>query len=76
MVLARGTFGAAVLHLSPHKTVFYAMLVRQWDGPGKHLECIPTTRYTTMVMKYWTNNIKQRQLMMVERCKEWRIYSG
>jgi hypothetical protein len=72
MVLARGTFGSAVLFLSPWTKTFYTMKLN-WPGFGSHFDCVPTQHYEIVVLKNWTASQEQIQLMMIDRCKEWRF---
>jgi hypothetical protein len=73
MVLARGTFGSAILFLSPWTKTFYSMKIN-WPGFGRHFDCVPSEQYQIVVLNNWTASREQIGLMMIDKCKEWRFF--
>jgi hypothetical protein len=71
MVLARGTFGLAILFLSPvRKAIFYSMSLSN-PGFGSHFDCIPSEAYKERVLDRWRNLPWQVKMMMDEQYVKW-----
>jgi hypothetical protein len=71
MILARGTFGKAVLFLSPiRKVVFYSMTLSK-SGFGRHFDCVPSKMYADRVLDKWGNLPSQIEMMKFEKCMKW-----
>jgi hypothetical protein len=71
MILGRGTFGKAILFLSPlRKTVFYSIAIPKL-GFGRHFDCITTRDYTERVLHNWENQPWQLSMMQEGKCRKW-----
>jgi hypothetical protein len=71
VILARGTFGKAVLFLSPiRKVIFYSMTLSN-SGFGRHFDCVPSKAYADRVLDRWRNLPSQIEMMKSENCMKW-----
>jgi hypothetical protein len=75
MILARGTFGRAILFLSPvRKAIFYSMSLSD-PGFGSHFSCLPGQAYKERVLDRWKNLPWQVQMMIEEQYVKWNWIS-
>jgi hypothetical protein len=72
VVLARGTFGLAVLYLSQRKKTVYTFATA-WEGLGRHMDCQPTEEYAAKVLGNWARTHEQLRLMVNGKCKKWTL---